>query len=278
MVTPSASRFRVRFRVLSPWLRPRRANRLGCMCIVRKSHAPLAAALAAAALAVGPATAQELPETRIVSSAKATPNKAGTARDPQGISIAASGRLMVEPGFDPPVVTAIDILVGRGLAWNGGRYVKCSKRTLDRRGPQGCPRKSIMGSAVATGRADTTPARVKMVIVNGGRNRTYAYATLNNPARVRETIEVKSRNLTSGKWGHRESVRVPETLQVVAGVPLRLNTIRMAIGGKPYAREYVHTTSCPRGGWKYQVTVHYLFDQMGVTDEVTDTGSIACRK
>lgn len=248
------------------------------MYIVRKSHATLAAAVAVAAVAVGPATAQDLPETSIVSTAKATPSKAGTARDPQGISIAASGRLIVEPGFEPPIVTGIDILVGRGLVWSGGGYAKCSKRALDRRGPKGCPRTSIMGSAVATGMADTVPARLKMVIVNGGANRTYAYATLDNPARVKETLVLESTNLRRGKWGHRESVRVPETLQVVAGVPVRLTSIRFVIGGKPYAREYIGSTSCPRGGWRYQVTAHYLFDLLGVTDEETSTGSIACRK
>jgi hypothetical protein len=248
------------------------------MCIVRNSVATLATAVAAAAVAVGPATAQDLPETRIVSTAKATPSNAGTPRDPQGISIAASGRLMVEPGFDPPIVTGIDILVGRGLVWSGGGYAKCSKRALDRRGPEGCPRKSIMGSGVATGMADTVPARLEMTIVNGGANRTYAYATLNNPARVEETLVLESANIKRGRWGHRESVRVPETLQVVAGIPVRLTSIRFKIGGKPYAREYIASTSCPSGGWKYQVTAHYLYDLLGLTDEETSAGSIACRR
>jgi hypothetical protein len=245
---------------------------------IRKSHGLLTAAVAVGAVAAVPAMAQDLPDTRIVSTAKATPNKAGTPKDPQGTSITASGKLIVEPGFDPPVVTGIEILVGKGLIWNGGKYTKCSKRALDRRGPKGCPRTSIMGSATATGMADTVPARLKLVFVNGGTDRTYAYATLNNPARVKETLVVTSRKLNSSKWDHREAVRVPETLQVVAGVPVRLTSIKFTIGGKPYAKEYIASTSCPKGGWKYQVTAHYLYDLLGRTDDEVSTGSIACTK
>ncbi len=247
---------------------------------IRKPHGVLGAVVAVGAIAVVPAMAQDqdLPDTRIVSTAKATPNKAGTPKHPQGMSVTASGRLIVEPGFDPPVVTGIEILVGKGLVWNGGKYVKCSKRALDRRGPKGCPRTSIMGSAVATGMADTVPARLKLVFVNGGTDRTFAYATLDNPARVKETLVVTSTKLSSSTWGHREAVRVPETLQVVAGVPVRLTSIKFKIGGKPYAKEYIASTSCPRGGWKYQVTAHYLYDLLGRTDDEVSTGSIACTK
>jgi hypothetical protein len=246
---------------------------------IRKSHGLLAAAVAVGAVAVAPALAQEdLPETRIVSNATATPNKAGTPKHPQGISVTASGRLIVEPGFDPPIVTGLDILVGKGLVWNSRKYASCSKPTLDRQGPKGCPPKSIMGSAVATGMADTVPARLQMVFVNGSGDQKYAYATLNNPARVQTTIVVKSSRPKGGTWDHLETVHVPEVLQIVAGVPVRLTAVKFKIGGKPYAKDYVTSTSCPRGGWKYQVTAHYLYDLLNQTDEEVSTGSIACTK
>jgi hypothetical protein len=245
---------------------------------IRKPHGLLAVAVAVAAVAVVPAMAQDVPDTRIVSTTKATPDKAGTPEDPQGLSITASARLIVEPGFDPPVVTGIDILVGKGLVWNGDRYAKCSKRTLDRQGPKGCPRTSIMGSATATGMADTVPARVDVVFVNGGADRRYAYATLNNPARVKETLVVKATKVDSSTWDHRETVRVPKSLQVVAGVPVRLTSIRFKVGGKPYAKDYIASTSCPRGGWRYQVTAHYLYDLLGRTADEVSTDSIACTK
>jgi hypothetical protein len=238
----------------------------------------LVAAVAVGAAAVVPAMAQDLPDTRIVSTVKATPNKAGTPKHPRGMSIAASGKLIVEPGFDPPVVTGLDILVGKGLVWNSGKYAACSKPTLDRQGPDGCPPKSIMGSAVATGMADTVPARLQVVFFNGRGGEKYAYATLDNPARVQTTIVVKSSKPKDDRWEHRETLRVPQVLQVVAGVPVRLTSIQFKIGGKSYAKDLIASTSCPRGGWKYQVTAHYLYDLLNQTDEEVSAGSIACTK
>ena len=81
----------------------------------------------------------------------------------------------------------------------------------------------------------------------------------------------------SGRWGHRESFRVPENLQVVAGVPIQVTAAKLHIGGKPYARDYIVSTSCPRGGWKYRATTHYLF-ATGQTSQDTFDGSIACTR
>ena len=245
---------------------------------IRIHHGLLAAAAIAGAVGVVPALAQDVPDTRIVSSAKATPSKAGTPKHPQGTSIAATAHLIVAPDLEPPIVTGIEILVGKGLTWNIGKYVTCSKQTLDRHGPKGCPPTSIMGAATATGKADTVPARLDLVFVNGGPNTTYAYATLNNPARVRETLVVKSTHMDDATWDHREVVSVPRSLQIVAGVPLQLTAITMKIGGKPYARKFIASTSCPAGGWKYQVTAHYLYDSLGRTADDVSTGNIACTK
>ena len=245
---------------------------------IRKSQCLLAAAVVAGGVVAVPATAQDVPETEVVSTARATPNKAGTPRDPQGVALTASARLIVEPGFDPPIVTSVDILVGKGLDWDGTPYAKCAKAVLDRTGPSGCPPKSIMGSATATGMADRVAAHLKVVFVNGGTARTYAYATLDNPARVQTTLVVRRTPLKSAVWDHRESVEIPKTLQVVAGVPVRFSAITMKVGGKPYAPEYISSTSCPRGGWKYQVTAHYLYDLLGLTDQDVHAGSIACTR
>lgn len=246
---------------------------------IRKSHGLLAAAVAVGAVAVVPAMAQEaLPDIRIVSAVKATPNTAGTPKDPQGMMITGSAKLIVEPGFDPPIVTGLDILIGKGMTWNRSQYPKCSKPTLDRQGPGACPPKSIMGSAVATGRADTVPARLKVIFINGGPDRAFAYATLNNPARVQTTLVVESTKLKGSTWDHRESVHIPESLQIVAGIPLRLTAIKFEIGGKPYAEDFVASTSCPRGGWKYQVTAHFLYDLLNQTTDEVSTDSIPCRR
>jgi hypothetical protein len=244
---------------------------------IRSPHGLLAAAVVAGAVAVVPAIAQDLPETRIVSHAKATPNKAGTLKHPQGLSITAAAELMTPSDMDPPIVDRIEILVGKGLIWNDGKYTKCSKQLLDRRGPSGCPRTSLMGAATATGKADTVAARVDLLIFNGGEARKYVYATLNNPARVREVLTVESSTLHGdATWAHRETINVPRSLQIVAGIPLRLTKVRMQIGGKSYAKDFVASTSCPAGGWKYQVTANYIQDSPDQPANNVNKGSIPC--
>jgi hypothetical protein len=245
---------------------------------IRNPQALLAVAFVAGAVAVVPALAQDVPESRITSTARATPSKAGTAAHPQGVSISAHAELLTPPDMDPPVVARVEILVGKGLIWNDDKYTKCSKQVLDRQGPSGCPRTSLMGSATATGMADTVPARLDLLFFNGGEHRKYAYATLNNPARVRETLTIESSRLHDGPWGHRETVSVPRNLQIVAGIPLRLTKIKLQIGGKPYAKDFVASTSCPQGGWKYQVTADYLYEAPGLPANNVDTGAIPCTK
>ncbi len=247
---------------------------------VRKSSGLLAGAIAASTIVVATAMAQvvpdqDLPDTKLSADVTATPSKAGTQRNPQGIAVTGTGKIVTEPGFDPPVVTAVDIQVGRGVLYRGDDYVKCSKRVLDREGPKGCPRESIMGHAIVTARADTVNTAIDAVLFNAGSKRMLAYATLDNPARVQETVVVKTVDMT-GKWRYRDTFRVPKKLQVVAGVPIQATGIKFEFGGKPYAKGYVSTTSCPRGGWKYKVTAHYLFDLTGQTSEDTLTGSVPC--
>jgi hypothetical protein len=244
---------------------------------IRTPHALfLASAAIAGAAIVMPALAQDPPATRIVSSARATPDKAGTLKDPRGVAITASAKLVVPPDLEAPIVTGLDIQVAKGLSWNGAKYTKCTRATLERHGPSGCPPTSIIGTATATGMADTVHAHLDVVFVNGP-GKKFAYASLNNPARVRETIDIDSPAPT-GSWGHRESLSVPRSLQIVAGVPLQLTAVTLRIGGKSYAKKYITSTSCPTGGWKYAVTAHYLYDGSGQTTDGVGTGSIPCTK
>lgn len=237
----------------------------------------VAAAAAVGSIGVAPASGQdELPDMKLSAKAWATPSKAGTKRHPRGVTLNATVKIDVEPGFEPPIVTGADVLVGKGLVWNADDYVKCAKPVLDRKGPGGCPKKSIMGSAKATARADTVLTTAGVVLINGGWRRTFAYTTLYNPAFVQETIVVK-RTKMSGKWGHRESFRVPENLQIVAGVPIQVTAAQLRVGGKPYARDYIVSTSCPKGGWKYRAVAHYLFSTGATSDESFD-GRVPCTK
>jgi hypothetical protein len=237
----------------------------------------IAVAALVGSFGAAPAPGQDgIPDTQISTKATAIPSKAGTKRHPRGLAIRASAKIRSEPGYERPIVTGLDILVGKGLVWNADDYVRCSKPVLDRKGPRGCPRKSIAGHAKITGMADTVPARAEVTFFNGGWNRTFAYVTLYNPALVKETVVVR-RTKMKGRWAHRESLRVPTSLQIVAGVPIQMTDATMRIGGQRYAREYITSTSCPKGGWRYRVTAHYLHATGDRGPGVTN-GRIRCRR
>jgi hypothetical protein len=231
-------------------------------------------AVVVAGAVVSGAAAQDLPDTTIWSKVRATKVKGGDSR---GIAISAKSKITTEPGVEPPIITGVDIWIGKGLVWAGGNYATCSKRMLDRKGPSGCPKRSIMGSATATAWADTVVTHPDVVLVNGGQKRVFAYTTLYRPSLVKETIVVRETK-ASGPWAHKESFRVPENLQIVAGVPIRVTALSLKVGGKPYAPEFISSKFCPAGGWRYKATAHLLYDLLAVTDQETVTGTIPCPK
>jgi hypothetical protein len=221
-----------------------------------------------AALAV-PSTAQSPIQTTFVIDAQVVPNKAGTPKDPQGVKIKASARFDSPEGVEPPIVTRAEILFPRHGDWNGGRYPKCTERTLDRDGPERCPKESRIGFMRATAYADTIITRPKIEIFNGGQTLALAYVTLYRPALVQDAIPVRIKLLRSGKWKYRVSFRIPEVLQVVAGVPIAARSVKGWVG----RGEIITSTSCPRSRrWPYQATAWFT-----VGEPYTYRDSVPCR-
>jgi hypothetical protein len=76
-------------------------------------------------------------------------------------------------------------------------------------------------------------------VVNGGATRVYFYTVLTNPARVRAPVVGKIKELKSGPWKYRLDYHVPETLQVVAGVPITVTELDITAGKGDYPRHHV---------------------------------------
>lgn len=229
------------------------------------------------ALTASPALAQ-LPQTGVKVSTKVTPNKAGTKKSPRGVKVSGTVRWSTEAGFEPPVITGADVRISRGGVYNGGRYAKCSSRAIRRDGgpEENCPRKSIIGRATGVAKADTVLTRPKVVIVNGGARRAYLYTRLFHPALVQEPVPVRIKR-TRGRWAYRLRITVPRNLLVVAGVPIALTKFKFAVGGKRYARKYIATTSCPRGGWRFQLRTYYRYVD-GSTSSSAFSDKVPCRR
>jgi hypothetical protein len=240
--------------------------------------AVLPAALIAAAVVAAPASAQ-LPVTEFTSSAKVIPKKAGTKKNPQGVTLKGNLKMnTITQGIEPPIVTGGDVFLPKYGVWNGGKYSSCSKRTMTRDDSvENCPKKSIMGKGKGVAFADTVDAKPTVTFVNGGKTTLWAFTTLYNPALVREPIAIKIKKLSGNpKWGYRASFRVPEVLQVVAGVPVTLRSFNYTIGGKSYAKDLIATTGCPRSKkYPYEATAFYLYSD-GTKSSDTYKGTTAC--
>jgi hypothetical protein len=244
---------------------------------MRKLAAPLTA-LAMGAILVAPSVAQA-PVTSVTVDAHVTPSKAGTKKKPRGVKLSGSIHWKSESGVEPPIVTAFNILISKGGVFNGGKYPKCAQAKVNRNGPSGCPKKSIMGSATGAAYADDVITRPKVTFVNGGAKNICFYTVLTNPARVRTCVPGKITKLKGDpKWGYRLRATVPEVLQVVAGVPIALRDLKWSAGGKPWAKDWIATTSCPKGNkWPFEVETFYLYED-GSTGSSKYADSVRCTR
>jgi hypothetical protein len=229
------------------------------------------AVLAVASLLAVPSVAQTPPTPiEIDVDAKVIPNKAGTPRNPQPVKIKVHAELVSELGYERPIMTGGRVLFPRAGNWNGAKHPKCPLNTLSRQGLGACPKGSIFGRGVAKAWADTEITRPRITVVNGGAKRVYFYTVLTNPARVRAPVVGKITEIPSGPWKYRLDYHVPETLQVVAGVPITVTELDITAGKS----DYLVTTSCPKSRrWPYKAWV-YLDDGR----KPLITGSTPCRR
>jgi hypothetical protein len=141
-----------------------------------------------------------------------------------------------------PIITGFGLWFPIGSRYNGARYPSCSASKLDARGPAACPRGSIMGSGGGIAYAASTTTRPKVTVVNGGAKEVLFYVVMNNPARVRKAV-IGHITRVSGRFVYHLSAVIPKELRVVAGVPIKLTSLRITAGkGK-----WLAITSAPAG-------------------------------
>jgi hypothetical protein len=232
----------------------------------------LVAVLAAVALVLAAfAFAQDVP-IKISAKATVTPDKAGTPRHPQGVRVDVKTKIDMPSDYDPPLTETVDVWISKGGLYNGGKYPSCSSSTLSRGGVKACPPHSIMGSGSGKASADTVFTYPKITIVNGGASKVFFYTVLKNPARVAAPVPADITKLSTGKWSYKVHVRVPKSLQIVAGIPVNVRSLHGSAGGKAWAKDWLATIGCPAGHrWPYHVEVNYVTGQ-----QVQYNGSVNC--
>jgi|SRR5215218_820870 len=235
---------------------------------MRKPVTVVTAVLAMAVALAAPSAAQA-PETVLKVEAKVIPNKAGTPKHPQGVKIKASVTFVHPEGFEPKIVDHGYALFPKGGQYNGDDYPTCTKRVLDREGPSGCKKKSYMGYITGDVYADTVITHPEIRVFNGGAKLALAHVTLYRPTLVKETIPVHIKKLHGGKWAYKVSLAVPESLQIVAGVPIAPRELHGTVG----RGTWLATTHCPKSHkWKYFGKA-YFTDGSSVEHE----DSVPCR-
>jgi hypothetical protein len=214
---------------------------------------------ALALIVVAVAVAQSAPTT-VTSTTTVSPSKAGTKKKPQGVKLIYKATYTTPGDVEHPIITGGSVLFPKGALYNGGKYPKCSQATLSHGGPSGCPPHSIMGSGP------------KITVINGGATKVWFWTVLQNPARVQAAVPGTITKM-SGKWAYKLTFKVPTSLQIVAGIPITLNNLKVTAGGKSYAKDWLATTSCPATKkWAYQST----FD-LSTGGSINYDGSVACK-
>jgi hypothetical protein len=167
---------------------------------------------------------------------------AGSPSRPQGVKLTTA---LSWDGLKPataPTINKVDLWFPTGTRYNGASYPSCSYARLNAAGPSACPKKSIMGSGVATAFADTVVTRPRITVVNGGADRVYFYTVLNNPARVQVPVIGHIMRLP-GRFAYHLSASIPPRLLVVAGVPIRFTALQVSAG----RGTWLATTAPPAG-------------------------------
>jgi hypothetical protein len=227
--------------------------------------------LALAAVEVAPTIAQD-PGTTVTAETKVSPNKAGTKSKPKGVKLTFNAKFTTPGDVEHPIIQSGDAFIPKGGLYNGGKYKSCSQATISRGGPTACPKESIMGKGSGDALADTVHTVPRITVVNGGASKIWFWTVLQNPARVQAAVPATVTK-TGGKWSYKVHFEVPQSLQIVAGIPITLNTLKVELGGKSYAKDWLATTSCPSSKkWAYSFTA-----KLSTGGSIDYNGSTPCK-
>jgi hypothetical protein len=176
------------------------------------------------------------------------PEEAGTSEEPQGITLDLRLAFGAPRAAEPPLLKEADVRFPVGSRYGGGELPTCDEATLESHGPEACPPGSVTGKGTLKARADTAVVPGRVTVVNGGAERLYFWTEINSGVRVTAPI-VGTVSEDSKPWAYRLHVKVPRELQVVLGVPIALQEIKVSAG----RGRWLATTSCPDDGtWDFE--------------------------
>ena len=127
----------------------------------------LATALGVALAATGGAVAfAQATWPSVTVTPKISPATAGTPKHPQAVQLKTLFHWQSLGEASQPIVTSFTVLFPKGSLYGGGSITKCSLSAVSK-GPQACPKASIVGVGSGTAYADTTITHPQITVVNG---------------------------------------------------------------------------------------------------------------
>jgi hypothetical protein len=199
-----------------------------------------------------PVTRAAGPLGRITIDAGVTPDTPGTPSRPRPVRLDIALTISGSAGVDAPLVHSVVVDLPGGTRYGGAAVPGCALATLRRQGPAGCPAASIVGHGRGVARVDTSPSPVALTVINGGSRHAYIWTAMDNPARVRAVIDGIVTPAAAG--GYRLALTIPMSLQIVAGVPVALQRLRL----QAQAGGWLATTGCSGGQWRYRARVTFV--------------------
>lgn len=174
------------------------------------------------------------------------------AKRPQPMTTRLALRLDRLGDEDPAVLDRVTLRLPYGATLNGRLFPSCDARTLSRNGVEGCPRAARIGAGTAVGRGDTVVQRVTLTIFNGpGGNSLVTHMAGYRPALIQEAVVAPIARHRGGAVQYTLRIPVPKQLQVVAGIPIGVETLDAKIDGtrrvRGVRRGYVEASICPPG-------------------------------
>ena len=239
----------------------------------------LAASVAVAAPVLAQSSGSNTSNTVLTTKVSVSPSKAGTKKKPQGVKLTFKVHWETAADVDKPVVQTADVLFPKGSLYNGAKYAKCAQSVMERGSVSDCPPKSIMGTGSGTAYADQVLTQPEDHRRQRRRQQGLPVHGADEPGARRQAGPRHDHQACRASGPTSSISTVPQSLQVVAGVPIALRDIKITAGGKSYAKDWLATTSCSGGKYPFQLTTGFAPDSAGApVGEATYAGSTPCSK
>lgn len=175
---------------------------------------------------------------------------------------------LTPPEESLPQTNQINLFVPERFRAAGASLPHCSAEMLRGKGPDGCPKDTVMGGGTSTGYTilggQFVVEHLKVTIFNGPGGVLLTWVEGRSPVEIEEIVEGKITK--PGGFGEEMSFTIPHgLLEPLPGAPGWLQTLNAKLSAKP---GWLRTTSCPEHPWHLKAELGYTSGQ-GTSIETT---------